>query len=268
MNAGEHARWACTSGPTSNNYNPVAPRQKMKHVEMPQGTFRQHDQHRGRGRLRSEEQTRGRGAALPELRRADALRATNLCIECDACIDICPVGLPHDHEERQPRNRCCATQPDGAGCRQPRTRRCSCRSPLKQTKRVMVKDENVCLHCGLCAERCPTATPGTCSKFDDCRGRTPNRPRRRRRWPASPSRAKGLSSNGPRQRLRRSRSPPPTAPARPAPTALIMQAIFRMGISGHGQERTSRRTSRGCPPGTRLRVSKDGYTARTGRIST
>ena len=28
--------------------------------------------------------------------------------------------------------------------------------PLKQTKRVMVKDENVCLHCGLCAERCPT----------------------------------------------------------------------------------------------------------------
>ena len=28
---------------------------------------------------------------------------------------------------------------------------------LKQTKRVMVKDENLCLHCGLCAERCPTA---------------------------------------------------------------------------------------------------------------
>jgi formate dehydrogenase (NADP+) beta subunit len=28
--------------------------------------------------------------------------------------------------------------------------------PLKQTGRVMVKDENVCLHCGLCAERCPT----------------------------------------------------------------------------------------------------------------
>ena len=28
--------------------------------------------------------------------------------------------------------------------------------PLKQTRRVMLKDENVCLHCGLCAERCPT----------------------------------------------------------------------------------------------------------------
>ena len=28
--------------------------------------------------------------------------------------------------------------------------------PLKQTGRVMVKDENVCVHCGLCAERCPT----------------------------------------------------------------------------------------------------------------
>ena len=30
-------------------------------------------------------------------------------------------------------------------------------SPLPQTKRIMVKDEDVCLHCGLCAERCPTA---------------------------------------------------------------------------------------------------------------
>ena len=30
-------------------------------------------------------------------------------------------------------------------------------APLKQTARVMVKDENVCVHCGLCAERCPTA---------------------------------------------------------------------------------------------------------------
>ena len=28
--------------------------------------------------------------------------------------------------------------------------------PLKQTQRVMLKDENICLHCGLCAERCPT----------------------------------------------------------------------------------------------------------------
>ncbi len=36
-----------------------------------------------------------------------------------------------------------------------RTRRCTCRDLLK-TGRVMVKDEDVCLHCGLCAERCPT----------------------------------------------------------------------------------------------------------------
>jgi NAD-dependent dihydropyrimidine dehydrogenase PreA subunit len=38
-------------------------------------------------------------------------------------------------------------------------------APLPQTKRIMVKDEDVCLHCGLCAERCPTAA-WDMSKFD------------------------------------------------------------------------------------------------------
>jgi len=76
-----------------------------------------------------------------------------LCIECDACIDICPVDCltitqPGTEVELRGRLRAPpleATQPLFHS------------APLKQTGRVMVKDENLCVHCGLCAERCPTA---------------------------------------------------------------------------------------------------------------
>jgi ferredoxin len=77
----------------------------------------------------------------------------SLCIECDACIDVCPVScltIAPDGDEADLRARLSApalnpTQPLFV-------------SPaLPQTRRVMVKDEDVCLHCGLCAERCPTA---------------------------------------------------------------------------------------------------------------
>lgn len=76
----------------------------------------------------------------------------SLCIECDACIDICPTD-------------CLTITPNGdeseivANLTSPRL---DAHQPLyvsgglKQTQRVMVKDENLCLHCGLCAERCPT----------------------------------------------------------------------------------------------------------------
>jgi NADPH-dependent glutamate synthase beta subunit-like oxidoreductase len=79
---------------------------------------------------------------------------TELCIECDACIDICPVDCltitRNGDEEAQLRLRLNApalnaSQPLFAS------------PPLKQTGRLMVKDEDLCLHCGLCAERCPTA---------------------------------------------------------------------------------------------------------------
>src|SRR6267142_5981761 len=76
-----------------------------------------------------------------------------LCIECDACIDICPVNcltIAPNGPEEDLRKRLTApaknlTQPllVSAG--------------LPQTGRVMVKDEDLCVHCGLCAERCPTA---------------------------------------------------------------------------------------------------------------
>ncbi|HEY5019591.1 MAG TPA: FAD-dependent oxidoreductase [Steroidobacteraceae bacterium] len=76
-----------------------------------------------------------------------------LCIECDACIDICPVDCLTITEagteaELRTRLRAPALEP---------TQLLFHSLPLKQTGRVMVKDENLCVHCGLCAERCPTA---------------------------------------------------------------------------------------------------------------
>jgi len=77
----------------------------------------------------------------------------SLCIECDACLDVCPVDcltITPGGEEPELRGRLAAPSlhPD-----QPLYVSAS----LPQTARVMVKDEDVCLHCGLCAERCPTA---------------------------------------------------------------------------------------------------------------
>jgi formate dehydrogenase beta subunit len=76
----------------------------------------------------------------------------SLCIECDACLDICPTQClsmtPNLEQEdlfghlKAPRLN--QDQPLFVS------------EPLKQTKRVMVKDENLCIHCSLCAERCPT----------------------------------------------------------------------------------------------------------------
>ncbi len=73
------------------------------------------------------------------------------CIECDACVDICPmdcISFVPDGEEGELRARLNAPA-------QNLTQDLYVQSGLK-TGRVMVKDEDVCLHCGLCAERCPT----------------------------------------------------------------------------------------------------------------
>jgi formate dehydrogenase (NADP+) beta subunit len=76
-----------------------------------------------------------------------------LCIECDACVDICPVDcltIARNGPEVELRERLKAPARNLA---QP----LMVSSSLAQTGRVMVKDEDVCVHCGLCAERCPTA---------------------------------------------------------------------------------------------------------------
>jgi formate dehydrogenase beta subunit len=76
-----------------------------------------------------------------------------LCIECDACIDICPVDcLTITHNGTEPQLRAHLTAPAAN-----RSQALYVSAPLPQTARVMVKDEDVCVHCGLCAERCPTA---------------------------------------------------------------------------------------------------------------
>jgi ferredoxin len=79
--------------------------------------------------------------------------AAKLCIECDACIDICPVDcltITANGEEAELRERLKAP---ARNLQQP----LYVSTPLPQTGRVMVKDEDLCVHCGLCAERCPTA---------------------------------------------------------------------------------------------------------------
>jgi len=97
-----------------------------------------------------------RGVGYAEAQRclncdAETVFTTPLCIECDACVDICPVDcitFTDNGEEADLRGRLKApalnlTQDLYV-------------SSILPTGRVMVKDEDVCLHCGLCAERCPT----------------------------------------------------------------------------------------------------------------
>lgn len=75
------------------------------------------------------------------------------CIECDACMDICPTSCISfvDNQEGEHEMRAILKAPANNT-----TQELYVSEPLKTT-RVMVKDENVCLHCGLCAERCPTS---------------------------------------------------------------------------------------------------------------
>ena len=78
--------------------------------------------------------------------------AANLCIECDACIDICPVNcltITRNGEEDDLRKRLSAPAEN-------LEQALYVSEDLPQTGRVMVKDEDLCVHCGLCAERCPT----------------------------------------------------------------------------------------------------------------
>jgi NADPH-dependent glutamate synthase beta subunit-like oxidoreductase len=94
--------------------------------------------------------------ALAEAQRclncdAQTVFAPKLCIECDACVDICPmdcITFTQNAEEKELRTQLKApaeniTQDIYV-------------SDVLKTGRIMAKDEDVCLHCGLCAERCPT----------------------------------------------------------------------------------------------------------------
>ena len=97
----------------------------------------------------------------PQLALAEAERCLNcdvqtvfapkLCIECDACVDICPsdcITFTADGDEPDLRTRLKAPSPNAEQALYV--------EEAPKTHRVMVKDENLCLHCGMCAERCPT----------------------------------------------------------------------------------------------------------------
>src|SRR5262245_50971885 len=131
----------------SNNYN-AAQRQKMRHVDLPV-------------RFQSMKTEVEQGFTA-EQTQAEVERCLNcdmetffvdaLCIECDACIDICPVDcltITPNAEEPALRGRFVVPADN-------LDQGLFVSGGLKQTGRVMIKDENICLHCGLCAERCPT----------------------------------------------------------------------------------------------------------------
>jgi formate hydrogenlyase subunit 6/NADH:ubiquinone oxidoreductase subunit I len=139
-----------------NDYNP-SPRQKMQHVDLVK-----------RFQSLATEVELG---FTPEQTAREVQRCLNcdiqtkftekLCIECDACVDVCPVQcltITRDGEESDLRQRLSAPAIN-------LDQALYASGPLPHTGRVMVKDEDVCVHCGLCAERCPTAA-WDMQKFD------------------------------------------------------------------------------------------------------
>ncbi|SVA17854.1 uncharacterized protein METZ01_LOCUS70708 [marine metagenome] len=78
--------------------------------------------------------------------------SAKLCIECDACIDVCPVRcltIANNGDEQEVRRQLTVAPLDPEAP-------LYVSEALPQTGRAMFKDENLCVHCALCAERCPT----------------------------------------------------------------------------------------------------------------
>jgi NADPH-dependent glutamate synthase beta subunit-like oxidoreductase/ferredoxin len=131
----------------SNDYEP-APRRIMPHVDLAK-----------RFKKLNIEVELGFSAeqAVTEVERClncdlQTVFTAGLCIECDACIDICPVDcLTIAANGEQPAVEASLKAPR-LNAEQP----FYVSEPLKHTGRAMLKDENLCVHCGLCAERCPT----------------------------------------------------------------------------------------------------------------
>jgi len=131
-----------------NDYNPVA-RQRMTHVDLVERFERMNiEVELG---FTAEQTAR-------EVERClncdiETVFKAPLCIECDACIDICPVQcltITPNGEEAELRMRLSAPASN-------LEQALYASAQLPHTGRIMAKDEDVCVHCGLCAERCPTA---------------------------------------------------------------------------------------------------------------
>jgi formate dehydrogenase (NADP+) beta subunit len=131
-----------------NDYNPAA-RQKMRHVDLVK-RFKRMNIEVELG-FSAEQTAREVQRCLNCDIQTDFTAAR--CIECDACIDVCPVQcltITRDGEEDDLRKRLSAPAIN-------LTQDLYVSAPLPQTARIMAKDEDLCVHCGLCAERCPTA---------------------------------------------------------------------------------------------------------------
>jgi ferredoxin len=131
----------------SNDYNPVE-RRLMPHVDLTD-RFKKLDIEVELGF--TVEQT------IEEVERClncdvQTVFTARLCIECDACIDVCPVNcltITSNGDEEDLRTRLSAPAENT-------DQDLYVSADLPQTGRVMVKDEDLCVHCSLCAERCPT----------------------------------------------------------------------------------------------------------------
>ena len=131
----------------SNDYDPAA-RRLMPHVDLKE-RFKKLDIEVELGFTAEQ--------AIQEVERClncdiQTVFAAKLCIECDACIDICPVNcltIAENGDEADLRTRLSVPAEN-------LEQALYISEDLPQTSRVMVKDEDLCVHCGLCAERCPT----------------------------------------------------------------------------------------------------------------
>jgi formate hydrogenlyase subunit 6/NADH:ubiquinone oxidoreductase subunit I len=131
-----------------NDYNPAS-RQKMKHVDLKH----RFEQLSLEVELGFDAEQTAREAQRCLNCDVETVFTAAKCIECDACVDICPLlclTITREGDEAEVRERLSApaVNPEQA---------LYVSAPLPQTGRLMLKDEDLCVHCGLCAERCPTA---------------------------------------------------------------------------------------------------------------